>query len=64
MSVAPDIRNFKKLVFLSRNVSQILNSTRYSWMPFAVEVPPITSLRYTKCLIAYSALLLFQGTPS
>lgn len=30
ISVAPDKRNLKKLAFLRRSVSQMLNSTRYS----------------------------------
>lgn len=36
MSAAPDKRNWKKLTFFSRKVSQILNRTRYSWIPFTI----------------------------
>jgi RNase_H superfamily len=54
----------RKLILLLLQVSQMLRRTRYSRKPFSVHVPPITRRNSAKARIAFSALLLFQGTPS
>jgi len=53
MLFSPDTRYLRKLIFLKRKVSQILNRIRYSWMPFSVDEPPITFLNWTNRLILY-----------
>jgi len=45
-------------------LSATLRSVRYSSMPFFVEDPAMMSRSLANDLIACSALLLFQGTPS
>ena len=45
-------------------VSDTLKSVRYSSTPFIVDDPEMTSRSFANALMACSALLLFQGTPS
>ena len=62
--VSPDSMKSRKLIPLLLQVSQMLSRTRYSRKPFSVHVPPITRRNSAKARMAFSALLLFQGTPS
>ncbi len=64
ISFSPDRRKSKNSTSLYLHVSDILNITRYSRIPFSEVIPLITRRRVANALIACSALLLFQGTPS
>jgi len=64
MSCSPDRRNSRKSRPRHSHVSATLKSVRYSSTPFLDDEPAITSRSRANALMACSALLLFQGTPS
>lgn len=64
MFVAPERRKSKKSKPEYLHVWQTLRRMRYSSIPFGVERPSIVRRSLANALIACSALLLFQGTPS
>src|SRR6266481_1557762 len=64
MSVSPERRNAKKSKPEYLHVWQTLKRIRYSSIPFGVERPSMARRSLANALIACSALLLFQGTPS
>src|SRR5215469_4841408 len=63
-SVQPDKKKPRESMFLRFKVSLILKRSRYCLRPVTVDDPPIMRLSNANRLIACSALLLFQGTPS
>src|SRR5262245_20044412 len=63
-SISPDFKKSRKLIPLYLHVSLMLNSTTYCRTPLGVPLAPNTLRSRAKALIACSALLLFQGTPS
>ena len=63
-SVSPERRKSKKSNPEYLHVWQTLNRMRYSSIPFGVERPSMARRSLANALIACSALLLFQGTPS
>src|ERR1700680_2082951 len=64
MSVSPERRNPKKSKPEYLHVGQTLKRIRHSSIPFGVERPSMVRRSLANALIACSALLLFQGTPS
>src|SRR6267378_2674963 len=63
-SVSPERRKSKKSKPEYLHVWQTLKRIRYSSIPFGVERPSMVRRSLANALIACSALLLFQGTPS
>src|SRR6266480_1877650 len=64
MSVSPERRKSKKSNPEYLHVWHTLNRMRYSSIPCGVERPSMARRSLANALIACSALLLFQGTPS
>ena len=64
ISISPESRKSRKSNPWYLQVWQMLNRTRYSSTPLAVERPSITRRSRAKALIACSVLLLFQKIPS
>ena len=64
MSVAPLRTNSKKSKLLYLHVWQMLNRTMSFLIDLSVKLPRVISLNLENALIACSALLLCQGTPS
>ena len=62
MFFSPERRKSRKSSPLYLHVSQMLSRIKYSRMPFAVLLPPMTFRSVAKAFTACSALLLFQGT--
>src|SRR5260370_41802749 len=64
MSDSSDNRKSRNRTPLFLHVSLMLSRMRYSRIPLTVLVPPKIFRNRANALIACSALLLFQGTPS
>lgn len=64
ISASPERRNSRKSKPEYLHVWQMLKRMRYSSIPLGVERPSIARRSLARALIACSALLLFQGTPS
>src|SRR6266404_836528 len=64
MSFSPERRKSRKFTPEYLHVWQMLRRIRSYSILFGDDIPPMTRRSLAKALIACSALLLFQGTPS